>query len=303
MKGVSLTPQPENFQLIGLPAGDAQPKPQPRPSGIRNRVLFFLVAWAIVLLPFLFWRSTWFGRQLPDDQLMEYLHDEQKPRHIQHALVQLGERMARKDASAQRFYPDILRLKDHRLEEIRNTDAWIMGQDTTRPEFHQALREMLKDSSPTVRANAALALVRFGDDAGHPELLRMLAPVQITVPQAGRVVDVASAGTAVREGGLLVQIETGGKTLDVRSPINGRVRMVNAQKNSQVAAGSEVAVVDPAAEQIWEALRGLYVIGRMEDLTAVRAYLRPLPDIPDRVRQQASLTEGAILERAKAQPQ
>ena len=30
----------------------------------RNRLLFFLTAWLIVLMPFLFWWSTWFGRQL-----------------------------------------------------------------------------------------------------------------------------------------------------------------------------------------------------------------------------------------------
>src|SRR3989442_7529643 len=39
----------------------------------------------IVLMPFLFWWNTWFGRQLSDKQLSEYLHDDKKPRHIQHA--------------------------------------------------------------------------------------------------------------------------------------------------------------------------------------------------------------------------
>jgi biotin carboxyl carrier protein len=296
-----VSPEPPNPESVRPP----QPaRPEQSGARIRNRVLFFLVAWAIVLLPFLFWRSTWFGRQLPDDQMTEYLHDEQKPRHVQHALVQLGERMTRSDASAQRFYPDVVRLKGHRLEEIRNTVAWIMGQDTTRPEFHQALREMLSDSSPTVRANAALALIRFGDETGHAELLRMLAPARITASEAGRVVDLAAVGTAIREGGLLVKLDTGGKTLELRSPMNGRVRSLSAQKDAQVGAGTEVAVVDPTAEQIWEALRGLYLIGKKDDLPTVRAYLRPMPDLPDRVRQQASMTEDAILERAEhAQPQ
>jgi biotin carboxyl carrier protein len=279
---------------------------KPRNMGLRlrTRVLFFLVAWAIVLLPFLFWRSTWFGRQLPDTQMAEYLRDEQKPRHIQHALVQLGERIARHDASVQRFYPEVVRLKDHRLEEIRNTAAWIMGQDTTRPEFHQALRAMLRDSSPTVRANAALALIRFGDETGHAELLRMLAPENIIAPASGRVLDLAPPGTAIREGGLLLKLATASEVVELRSPINGRVRSVSVQKDAQVAAGTEVAVVDPAAEQVWEALRGLYLIGKRDDLPAVRAYLRPMPDIPDRVRQQASLTESAILRRTtETQPQ
>src|SRR5437764_9976455 len=59
---------------------------------VRNRVLFFVTAWLIVLMPFLFWWNTWFGRHLSDPKLNEYLHDTQKPRHIQHALVQIGDR-------------------------------------------------------------------------------------------------------------------------------------------------------------------------------------------------------------------
>ena len=49
---------------------------------LRTRTLFFVVAWVIVLMPFLFWRSTWFGRPLNDARLDEYLHDSAHPRHI-----------------------------------------------------------------------------------------------------------------------------------------------------------------------------------------------------------------------------
>ncbi len=58
-----------------------------------QKILFFATGWLIVLMPFLFWWNTWFGRHLSDQQLTEYLHDDKKPRHIQHALVQMGERM------------------------------------------------------------------------------------------------------------------------------------------------------------------------------------------------------------------
>src|ERR1700686_5103557 len=97
----------------------------------RNRLLFFLVAWLIVLMPFLFWWSTWFGRHLSNPQIAEYLNDDKNPRHIQHALVQLGELMARQDASASLWYPQLLRLAAHPVEEVSNTDAWVMGQDTS----------------------------------------------------------------------------------------------------------------------------------------------------------------------------
>ena len=64
-------------------------------------------------------------------------------------------------------------------------------------------------------------------------------------------------------------------------------------------AGTELAVMDPAPEQVWEALRALYVVGQKEDLPAVTAYQKNLPNMPDRVREQAVLTEKAILDREK----
>src|SRR6266849_1241389 len=141
-------------------AESAAPPAKPRMS-TRNRLLFFFTAWLIVLMPFLFWWNTWFGRQLSDTQLTEYLHDEKKPRHIQHALVQIGERMSKNDASIARWYPELLRLAAHPVEEVRNTDAWVMGQDTSGSGFHEVLSNMLNDPSPMVRGNAALSLVRF----------------------------------------------------------------------------------------------------------------------------------------------
>src|SRR6266478_854970 len=142
-------------------AESAAPPAKPRMS-TRNRLLFFFTAWLIVLMPFLFWWNTWFGRQLSDKQLIEYLQDDRKPRHIQHALVQIGERVARHDASVTRWYPDVVRLASYPIEEVRNTDAWVMGQDASSTGFHEALLKMLNDPSRMVCGNAALSLVRFG---------------------------------------------------------------------------------------------------------------------------------------------
>jgi hypothetical protein len=63
-----------------------------------------------------------------------------------------------------------------------------------------------------------------------------------------------------------------------------------------------VASIDPGSEQVWEALRALYLIGQVEDLPAIRPYERELPEIPGGVRQQAALTEKAIQERTSKQP-
>ena len=89
-----------------------------------------------------------------------------------------------------------------------------------------------------------------------------------------------------------------GETVDVRSPFTGRLRTISLQAGSTVQAGAEVAVVDPGTEQVWEALRALHVVGQLRDLPAILPFQRELPDIPDRIRQQAAETEAAIRQRA-----
>jgi len=274
------------------------PKSRPRMS-TRNRVLFLFTGWLIVLMPFLFWWNTWFGRQLSDRQLAEYLRDDKHPRHIQHALVQIGERMARHGSAVQRWYPDAVRLATYPVEEVRNTDAWVMGQDTSGADFHQTLSNMLGDSSLTVRGNAALSLVRFGDPAGRPQILELLQPARIPASRAGRVADVSAVGTTIRQGGIVAKLQSNGETIEVRSPITGRLRDVAVQAGEFVDAGREVATIAPGTQQVWEALRALYLIGQSEDIAAVLPYERELPDVSDGVRQQAVETEKAIRGREK----
>jgi biotin carboxyl carrier protein len=265
----------------------------------RNRLLFFLTGWLIVLMPFLFWWNTWFGRQLSDKQIGEYLQDDKHPRHIQHALVQIGERMTHKDPSVTRWYPQLPQLASYSVEEVRNTDAWVMGQDTSAPGFHEALLKMLNDSSLTVRGNAALSLVRFGDATGKPQILELLEPAKVLAPDSGKVVDTSSIGTAIHQGGIVAKLQAGDRTIEIRSPITGRLHTLSAQTGQQVEQGTLLATIDPVDEQVWEALRALYLIGQPEDLAAVQPYERELPDISDHVRQQAVETEKAIQQRTK----
>ncbi|MGA8620920.1 MAG: hypothetical protein WB660_20640 [Candidatus Sulfotelmatobacter sp.] len=280
-----------------IPANDAQTR---KPGMSRTqKLLFFLTAWLICLMPFLFWWNTWFGRKLSDQQLTEYLHDTKKPRHIQQALVQVGERITRHDVTAQQWYPDLVRLAADPVEEVRNTDAWVMGQDTSVASFHDSLLKMLVDSSQMVRGNAALSLVRFGDASGRIQILELLQPAQVTSPESGRVIDADRPGTAIHQGGLIAKIAavSSARIIEIRSPIPGRIRSV-AGTGANVAARAEVALVDPANDQVWEALRALYLIGQPDDLAAIRPYERELPDIPDHVRQQALETEQAIRKRS-----
>lgn len=278
----------------------------------RTRLLFYLTAWLIVLLPFLFWWNTWFGRRLSDNQITEYLRDNKRPRHIQHALVQIGERITRHDRAVTQWYPELVRLSTHPVEEVRNTDAWVMGQDATGAGFHEALLKMLQDSSPMVCGNAALSLVRFKDDSGREQIVALLQPAHIFAPSAGRITDTAGVGTAIRLGGIVAKLQptpsaaanspSSESATEIRSSISGRIHSIAAPTGATVTAGAEIASVDPGDEQVWEALRGLYLIGRAVDLPAIRPYERESRDIPDRVREQALLADQAIRSRASAQP-
>jgi HEAT repeat len=289
-----------------LPEMSANPIPGPSTDSVKppkpgmsraQKLLFFLTAWLICLMPFLFWWNTWFGRKLTDQQLNEYLHDAKKPRHIQQALVQVGERITHRDASAKQWYPDLVRLAADPVEEVRNTDAWVMGQDTSGEGFHGALLKMLGDPSPMVRGNAALSLVRFGDATGRPQIVALLQPAEINSPQSGHVVDADRPGTAIHQGGLIAKMQYGHEQPEeIRSPIPGRIRSV-AGTGANIAAGAEIAVVDPSTEQVWEALRALYLIGQPDDLPAILPYERDLPDISNDIRQQAIETEKAIRSR------
>jgi hypothetical protein len=276
------------------------PKPSRPRMSTRNRLLFFVTAWLVVLMPFMFWWSTWFGRALTTKQMGEYLNDSSHPRHIQHAIVQLGQRMSRHDPSSACWYPDLVRLASNPREEVRSTDAWVMGQDTAGRGFHDALLKMLEDTSMIVRGNAALSLVSFGDSSGRPQIVSLLQPVTISAPTAGRVMDTAGVGTAIHQGGLIAKLQDadGQQTRELRSPITGRVRTLSTATGASVVPGTAIATVEPGEEQVWEALRALYLIGQLEDLPAIRPYQRELPEVPERLRQQAIETERAIQERA-----
>lgn len=254
---------------------------------------------AFVLVPFLFWRSTWFGRPLSDDETGRYLADTEHPRKTQHALVQLGERIVQGDPGVKRWYPQVRALAAHPSSEIRATVAWGMGQDNQAEEFHRALRELLLDSEPLVRRNAALSLVRFGDAGGKRELLAMLRPYGVAASQAGTLAIRLREGDPVNPGTLLARIDVGqAERVELRSPLPGRVQQWLEQDGSVIEQDDPVVLLAPGEDQVWEALRALYLIGDANDLEDVERFARGAEGMPDRVRQQAQLTAEAIRRRA-----
>jgi HEAT repeat protein len=84
--------------------------------------------------------------------------------------------MERGDPKVAQWYETVAQLSEHSGPQVRVTAAWVMGQDSTSELFHNTLLQMLGDDEVLVRRNAALSLVRFGDDEGLNELRAMLAP-------------------------------------------------------------------------------------------------------------------------------
>lgn len=267
-----------------------------RPSPMSMMVLAFL----LIFVPFLTWYLTWFGRPLSDNQMEQYLNDQEKPRHVQHALSQIAERITRGDQSVKKWYPQVAALADHSLPEIRVTAAWVMGQDNRAQEFHDALRRMLADSDPMVRRNSALGLVRFGDVSGRAELLAMLKPHMVSSPGDGLVSATLAAGEPVAVGTGVVSItQADGQETKVRAPVPGRVNRYLVEVGARVVTDQELVTLAPDSQQVFEALRAFYLVGQQDDLPEIERYAGGIPDMPDAVQQQAQLTTKAIRGRAR----
>ena len=267
--------------------------PDRRRPGRKAYLLVTLFAILLVIFPFLFWYETWFGRQLTDAQITEYFADTAKPRHAQHALVQIGERLQQhRDVS--RWYPQIVRQASSPSVELRQTAAWIMGQAGGYPPFHEALVRLVHDSQPMVRRNAALALSNYGDAAAEPELEAMLQPFTITAPADGRLKYRLKLGDYVNPGTLVAHI---GET-EVRSPVPGEVRSLDRSDGASVRRGDSLADLGADKNHVWEALRALVLIGQPADMEYVGRYTHPIPGFPEAIQRQAIETQEAIEQRA-----
>ncbi len=283
-----------------------QPNPAPAKPGLKRRWLFVILAltFLFVLMPFLFWQATWFGKPLDNAQLAKSLNDRANPREVQHALSQLADRIlapspAMRD-SAREFYPQVVQIAQNGQDELRLTAAWVMGQDNSVPGFHEELLVLLRDSNPMVRRNAALALVRFHDASGIAEIRSMLQPSDVAAPQAGALDQRLKPADAINPGTLVGRIDSGNTKNELRSQIPGTIDHWLVPDKSSVAPGQPVLLVDPSSDEIWEALRALYLIGDAQDLPVLDNIARGATgDVPLRVRQQAEVTASAIRSRLK----
>lgn len=264
----------------------------------RSSVPILILAVLFCIAAFLTWYFTWFGRGLTDPEITKFLADEKHPRHVQHALLQIQQQMEKGAETARQWYPAIINLAGSPQTEYRLTVAWLMGFDQRSEEFHQALLKLLKDPEPMVRRNASLALVRFNDSSGRQELRATLRPYDILAPAAGTISSTLNAGSKVSRGSLLARIVEPEKGIvEIRSPLPGRVEQITAINGKQVSPGAVILAVNSDADSIWEALRGLALIGRSEDLADVERFAQGSDSA--QIKQQAQFAARAIRSRAK----
>jgi biotin carboxyl carrier protein len=267
--------------------------------GTPRNTAIVIVPILLVLITFLFWYQTWFGRRLSDQEMAQDLMDTSAPHKTQHALAQLSDRIASGDPSVKRWYPQLLALAQDKEQQLRLEAAWAMGQDNHSEEFHQALRKLLDDPAPMVRWNAALALVRFGDGAAEPQLRSMLQPFTLSSPEPGTIRFRMKVQDDVRNGSIIARIRRAESDpqMDVPSPVGGKIMRFLTRDGATVAAGDAVAIIDPDEGQVVESLRALYLVGQPQDLDDVERFVRGTPHASERLRQQAEATARAIRER------
>ena len=267
------------------------PNSSKRP-GPKAYLLITLFALLLVLFPFLFWYYTWFGRPLTARDLDQYFADKSHPRHAQHALVQLSDRLARHENVA-RWYPNVMEQAFSPNLELRETAAWVMGQDPAYAPFHETLLRLIRDSEPMVRRNAAPALAAFGDAAARPELVDMLQPYTVRAATAGKLKYRLKLDDYVNPGTLVGHIGDA----EVRSAVPGAVRSLDRRDGDTVNPGDPLVELSADPNHVWEALRALDLVGQAPDLEAVERYTRPAPGMPGRVVRQAEITAETIQAR------
>jgi hypothetical protein len=276
----------------GRPAGlDARPAPRrrtPWPLAV--------VAVLFVVVPFLTWYWTWFGRSLSDEEIEKYLR-EGKPRHAQHALSQVAEKIERRDPGAGRWNAQVVGLASSPSPDVRMTAAWVMGIEHGSEEFRAALLKLIEDPEPIVRRNAALALVRFGDPRCRPELLAMLRPYAVVAPAGGRALTALTAGGSVKRESLLVRYTVRPDAVEeIRSPLPGVIEKALIKDGDNWQAGAELFVIAPEPEHVRDALVGLEFFGAAEDLPEVERAASAAQS--DDIKKQAARTAEAIRRRS-----
>jgi multidrug efflux pump subunit AcrA (membrane-fusion protein) len=92
--------------------------------------------------------------------------------------------------------------------------------------------------------------------------------------------------------------EPDGKAVELRSPLPGRIEKIVKPNGSQVKRDEDLLTINSDEQSVWEALRGLALVGTAEDLPLIRSYAES-NDASKRVKEQADLSAKAIEHRLR----
>jgi pyruvate/2-oxoglutarate dehydrogenase complex dihydrolipoamide acyltransferase (E2) component len=106
-------------------------------------------------------------------------------------------------------------------------------------------------------------------------------------------------GATVARSTLLARIQQpDGTVVQVRSPLPGRIHKILKTNGAQVAQGEEVLSLNSDENSVWEALRGLAIVGAYYDVPTIQIYANST-GVSAKIREQANLTVKAIETRNK----
>ena len=204
--------------------------------------------------------NTWFdAHPVGQTRLPEYLRDDKHPRHIQRAPVQMGERMSRRDAAVTKRYPELVRLATHPVEEVRNTDAWVLGQDTSTSAFDRSLADnaqsIRRHSVQRQRSPFSCPLRRWS--TRRQQIVSLCNWRPITALISGRVARCRqSRGTVIHQARLILRSfrAIGGTArCAVARLADAATHLILAQTGGSVKSGAELATCGSrATDQVWE---------------------------------------------------
>jgi len=261
----------------------------------------------VVLVPFLFWYQTWFGRPLTAAQIKDRLvaardaatgkDGPHNLREAQHALVQLSQRIqSGEDLSA--LYPLVIALAKHEDPGLRRAVIWMMGYARDNGDVRKALVEALDDSDRLVRFSAALQVAMFDMDKARPILHSALEPAKVESTVAGKLLATTAIDTRLREGMELARVEKDdGAVTPVHVPFDGTVTSFAVKPGQPIKVGTVLCTMKPSAALVIPVLKALAWAGDARDLEVIEPYSKLGNGYDRRVMEHARRAIALIRQR------
>jgi hypothetical protein len=295
--------EPSSHELRSSPGQQARPRAS---AWILAAPLLVTLAGAVLF----FWPRLVAGRDLSIEQARERIglsfasstdrdvFEVQSSQAVE-AIQQIARRARDGDAKFAELL-DELPQAHRRLQHLRAPRRRAgHGGGAAPRRLRAALLPLLSDQDLLLRRLAAESLGALEDPRGREVLLRAMEPHVVQAPFAGRMIAGVELGMRVSRTGQLAFIETEGVgRRPVKAPITGYVDWIH-DTGTPVAEGERVAVLLPGRDQIWRALRALYLVGQPHDVERIRKAIDDRSGLGRDVLSQKTETLEMIEERGR----